>query len=570
MRMPDPCAKLHDPARIAALRQSRLLETRAEPAFDRLARLASHALRTPIALVSAVGGEHVFIKSSVGLTEPFISQREIPLSRSLCQLVAITGGPIRISDVSTRSLLRDDMVIRQLGIVAYAGVPITAPNGYVLGALCVIDRNVRVWTDEEIALLTDLSAGVQAELQLRQHYDERQRLEAQLLQMQKVESVGRLASGIAHDFNNLLTAIIGYTELALRDLAPGTVVQNDLREIDKVARRATELTSQLMEFARNHTAEPCALNVNDLILDMDRLLRRLVTEDIEVISPLDPNLHLINADPGRLGQVLVNLVVNARDAMPNGGKLIIKTANIQLNQSRVCDQAMIKAGHYVLVSVADTGVGMAPEVLARAFEPFFTTKEPSRGTGLGLATCAQIIKQHGGHISIDSKAGQGTRVSIYLPRADNQAVAPPCSETDEVPLGSETILLAEDETFVRTSVARGLRALGYSVLEASDGHEALLTARRHQGTIHLLVADLIMPGISGQTLAEHLKMLRPNIGVLFMSGYTSRSIGQLPRLSADSVLQKPFLPSELARMVRTRLDTPAPQNTGSSTWYDSH
>jgi signal transduction histidine kinase/CheY-like chemotaxis protein len=561
--MPDPCATLRDPARIAALRQSRLLEALAEPAFDRLTRLASYALSAPAAILSLMDGERAYIKSSVGIPEPLVVQREVPLSRSFCQLVVTAGEPIRIADVRARAFLQDDWAIRQLGIVAYAGVPVATSTGHVLGALCVIDRNVRVWTDEEIALLVDLGAAAQTELQLRQHVDELQRLEAQLLQMQKTESLGRLASGIAHDFNNLLTAIIGYTELALRDLSPGDAVQSDLREIAKVARRATDLTSQLLGFARNHSVELCALNVNDLILDMDKLLRRLLTEDIELITLPDPNLQLINADPGRLGQVLVNLVINARDALLGGGQLIIKTANIQLNQSRVCNQAIIDAGCYVLVSVIDTGMGMAPGVLARAFEPFFTTKEPNRGTGLGLATCASIVKQHGGFMCVESEPGHGTSVSIYLPRTDHRLVAPPCGEADVAPLGTETILLAEDETSVRASVARGLRALGYTVLEAADGKDALSIAQRHQGVIDLLVADLVMPGMSGQTLAEHVKALYPSIAILFMSGYTSLRNVQLAQGSGASVLQKPFLPAELARSVRQQLDTSRERDRGS-------
>src|SRR6266545_1532465 len=419
VRMSDLCTKIHDPARLAALQQSRLLDTPTEPTFDRLTRLAAYALHASAAILSLVDFDRVFFKSSVGLPEPLATQREVPLSRSFCQLVAAAGEPICIADARVRSFLQDDWAVRELGIVAYAGVPVTTPDGYVLGALCVIDRAVRIWTDEEVGLLSDLAAAAQSEIQLRQHIDKHQRLEAQLLQAQKIESVGRLASGVAHDFNNLLTAIIGYTDLALRDLPLGSAARSDLHEIQKVAGRAIDLTGQLMAFARKQAIELCPLNLNDLILDMDKLLRRLVAEDIELITLPDPSLARVTADPGRLGQVLVNLAVNARDAMPNGGKLTIKTANIQLNHNHVCQQITIKAGRYVRMSVSDTGVGMSQEVLTRAFEPFFTTKEPSRGTGLGLATCSSIAKQHGGYLCIDSKLGQGTTVCIYLPQVDD-------------------------------------------------------------------------------------------------------------------------------------------------------
>src|SRR5436190_2582787 len=426
MRRSDPCAKIRDPARIAALRQARLLDTPAEPAFDRLTRLAACALHVSVAIVSLVDLDRVFFKSSVGLPEPLATQRSVPLSRSFCQLVAAVGEPIRIADARVRSFLQDDWAVRELGIVAYAGVPITTLDGYVLGALCVIDDAVRIWTDDEVALLGDLAVIAQREIVLRQQIDEQERLEAQLLQAQKIESVGRLASGVAHDFNNLLTAIIGYTGLALRELPPGNVARSDLLEIQKVAQRATGLTSQLMAFARKQVSELCSLNLNDLITDMDRLLRRLVAEDIELVTLPDPSLARVTADPGRLGQVLVNLAVNARDAMPNGGKLTIKTANIQLNHNHVCQQITIKAGRYVRLSVSDTGVGMSQEVLTRAFEPFFTTKEPSRGTGLGLATCLSIAKQHGGYLCIESKLGQGTTVCIYLPQIDGGVAIAPC------------------------------------------------------------------------------------------------------------------------------------------------
>jgi two-component system cell cycle sensor histidine kinase/response regulator CckA len=320
-----------------------------------------------------------------------------------------------------------------------------------------------------------------------------------------------------------------------------------------------------MAFARKQVIELCSLNLNDLILDMDKLLRRLVTEDIELVTRPDPSLARVTADPGRLGQVLVNLAVNARDAMPNGGKLTIKTANIQLTHNHVCQQIPIKAGRYVRMSVSDTGVGMSQEVLTRAFEPFFTTKEPSRGTGLGLATCSSIAKQHDGYLCIDSKLGQGTTVCIYLPQVDDGVAVASCGELYALPPGSETILIAEDEASVCTTIARSLRELGYTVLETNNGADALVIAQAYYGVIDLLLSDIVMPCMGGPALAARLATLRPGIAIVFMSGYVDAITAHLGSFVGKvAVIHKPFSPAEMARKVREVLDAASPQHSAQT------
>ncbi|HWQ15082.1 MAG TPA: PAS domain S-box protein, partial [Roseiflexaceae bacterium] len=387
---------------------------------------------------------------------------------------------------------------------------------------------------------------------------ERRRLEAQLLHAQRMESIGRLAGGVAHDFNNLLTAITGYSELALADLPPHHPVAAELAEIQRAAERATRLTRQLLAFGRRQIMEPRTLNLNDLILETDRLLRRLIGEHIELATLPAPDLWLVRADPGQIEQVLINLAVNARDAMPAGGKLTVETQNVVLDDAYARRHAGVVPGPYVMLAVSDTGAGMPPEVLAHAFEPFFTTKEAGRGTGLGLATCYGIVKQHSGNIWVYSEAGRGATFKIYLPRADTAAAELAlAAEPALAPGGSETVLLVEDEPAVRELAARVLRAHGYTVLEAAHGDEALRVAAAYDGHIHLLLTDIVMPQLGGTALAAQLLGSYPHMRVLYMSGYTDRAMWRSGELEAGAaLLQKPFTPTALARKVRDVLDAP--------------
>ncbi len=422
---------------------------------------------------------------------------------------------------------------------------------------------IRDITEQKRAKAAYKQAVIYAQ-ELRGEINERKRaeelraeLEQQFRQSQKMEAIGRLAGGIAHDFNNLLTAIMGYASMALDTLPADHPAIGDMQGIQKTAQRAANLTRQLLAFARRQIIEPRLLNLNDLILNLDKMLSRLIGEDIKLRLVLAPDLLPVKADSGQLEQVLLNLAVNARDAMPNGGELIIETTNVNLDHDYARRHADVSPGEYVLLAVSDTGVGMTEEVKSRLFEPFFTTKEVGKGTGLGLATCFGIVKQNGGHIRAYSELGEGTTFKVYLPQAEG--VASPISKPEPIDIltqGTETILLAEDEAAVRDLAVRVLRQQGYTVLAAADGQDALRLAQSQpKKEIHLLVTDMVMPHLGGAELANRLKEIRPKLRVLFMSGYTDSTIIRygLPQTGA-AFLQKPFSPQRLVHKVREMLD----------------
>ncbi|MCC6728605.1 MAG: PAS domain S-box protein [Chthonomonadales bacterium] len=390
---------------------------------------------------------------------------------------------------------------------------------------------------------------------------ERRELARQLLHAQKMEGIGRLAGGVAHDFNNLLTAILGYSEMAAAALPAGSEARVFLQNVESAAMRASDLTRQLLAFARRQPAEPRIVDLNQIVVNMDRLLRRLIGEDIEVVTLLAPGIWPVRADPGQVEQVLVNLVVNARDAMPDGGKLTVETQCVTLDEAWVRRGAGVAGGDYVLLAVSDTGVGMNEEVRAHIYEPFFTTKEVGKGTGLGLATCFGIVQQNGGHIAAYSEPGYGTTMKVYLPRAEGVAVDLGRAASADPPAGGrETILLAEDEPLVREMAEHILRSQGYRVLAARSGADAVAVASRHPGDIHLLVADVVMPGMGGQAIAERLQASRPGLRALYVSGYTESSVVRMGALEEGiAFLAKPFTPGALARKVREVLDTPGPR-----------
>ena len=384
---------------------------------------------------------------------------------------------------------------------------------------------------------------------------ERRSLERQLLQAQKMEAVGRLAGGIAHDFNNVLTAIFGYADLLTEEFPAGSPARQDLEEIRKAATRASALTRQLLAFSRQQVLAPVVLSVNDLVDDVGKMLRRLVGEDVELRLILARDAGNVRADSGQLQQVIMNLVVNARDAMPTGGKLVIETADAELTEQYAEMHQAVIPGRYVMLAVSDTGVGMDAQTKARIFEPFFTTKEKGKGTGLGLSTVYGIVKQSGGYVWVYSEPGHGTTFKLYLPRVDAPAEpqAPP-RETATL-TGTETILLAEDDEILRPLTKGLLAKLGYTVLDAESAEQALAVAGARQGPIHLLVADVVMPGASGRELARRLAQSRPETRVLYVSGYTDDAIVHHGMLEPGlKFLQKPFTPAALARKVREVLD----------------
>jgi two-component system, cell cycle sensor histidine kinase and response regulator CckA len=385
---------------------------------------------------------------------------------------------------------------------------------------------------------------------------ERQALEDQLRQAQKMEAIGQLAGGVAHDFNNLLTAINGYSDLTLRRLAEEDPLRRNVEEVRKAGERAAALTRQLLAFSRKQVLQPVALDLNALVSDMEKMLRRLIGEDVELRTALAPGLGSIKADPGQVEQVIMNLAVNARDAMPRGGKLTIETAEVRLGEDAASRLAAAAPGTYVLLSVADTGVGIDDETLEHIFEPFFTTKEQGKGTGLGLSTVYGIVKQSGGGVRVTSEVGRGSTFEVYFPRVGEGAQEYRRGTEPEGELrGTETILLAEDEEMVRRLTREVLEMYGYRVLVAAGGGAALLICERHEGPIHLLITDLVMPEMSGRELVARVASLRPEMKVLFMSGYTDASAtGQGGFEEGSDFIQKPFTPAALARKVREVLD----------------
>ena len=415
------------------------------------------------------------------------------------------------------------------------------------------DGKLRVFLNNVVGFLEDGHLvrvwGTQRDVSEQRH------LEEQFRQAQKMEAVGQLAGGIAHDFNNLLTAILGNTQLLLRDLPPGDANRGDVEEIRKASERAASLTRQLLAYSRRQMLQPEVLDLNVVVAEMDKMLRRLIGEHIALVTVLSPDLGRVRADPNQIEQVLVNLAVNARDAMPDGGKLTIETANVDLDDAFAQAHLGSVPGPYAMFAVTDTGIGMDSTVRAHLFEPFFTTKDVGKGTGLGLATAYGIVKQSDGYIAVYSEPGHGSSFTIYLPRIATPAGTAPAAAKSGPGRGTETVLVVEDEPAVLTLSCRALEAQGYVVLAASDAAAALRVVERHGGIIHLLLTDVVMPGLSGRDLADQLAARRPGIRVLYMSGYPGDAVVQHGELPAGSAfLQKPFSPDGLARKVRDVLD----------------
>ncbi len=383
--------------------------------------------------------------------------------------------------------------------------------------------------------------------------------EEHLRQTQKLESIGLLAGGIAHDFNNLLVVINGYTDLALRELKQNQALHAKIEEVRKAGERAATLTRQLLAFSRKQVMKPEVLDLNTVVADTSKMLQRLIGENIELSLNLKPALEKIKADPGQIEQVIINLAVNARDAMPRGGKLIIETNNVELSEEYTLQRAVVLPGHYVRLAVSDTGTGMDRQTQERIFEPFFTTKALGRGTGLGLSTVYGIVKQSGGYVWVYSEMGQGTTFKIYLPRIQGQVTTRSLSAVSaELPRGTETVLLVEDEVAVRKMTRVVLERCGYNVIEVASGNEAKTACLHHEGDIHLLLTDVVMPQMGGREVAEMLLQLHPEMKVLYISGYTDDAIihhGMLEKGTA--FLEKPFMPEALARKVRAVLDEPS-------------
>ena len=408
--------------------------------------------------------------------------------------------------------------------------------------------------------LDDRAERKRAEEALRQS-------EKQFRQSQKMEAVGRLAGGIAHDFNNLLTVIMGYSQVLSTELGPQHPLRGKIEETLKAGERAATLIRQLLTFSSKQSLDPKVLSLNTAVTSLESLLRRLIGEDIQFVTKLDPTNGRLRADQAQLEQVLVNLVVNARDAMPKGGTLTIETAQVELTRSPVYHLTPLPPGPYVRLSVSDTGCGMDRKTQSHIFEPFFTTKGEGKGSGLGLSTVFGIVTQCGGAIDVTSRVGHGTRFDLYFPSVESDILTTaPTQPSGQPQRGTETILVAEDEPSVRTLVRDELRKLGYRVIEAKNGVEACLLATQQAGSLQLLLTDVVMPGMGGRELAQHLSVIKPDLRTLFMSGYMD-DVGIMAgqEEGTSSFLQKPFTPEVLARAVRNLLDARTPSDkTGAS------
>ncbi len=422
----------------------------------------------------------------------------------------------------------------------------------------------KAFDELSVSLIRDLEGkpirfrGIARDVSERKRAEEEKlSLQEQLRQAQKMEAIGQLAGGVAHDFNNLLTVIKGYSQLSLLDLKEDSPLWGNIQEIEKASQRATDLTRQLLAFSRRQILDLKVLDLNVLLKDVEKMLRRIIGEDIALVTLLSEGLGKVKVDPGQIEQVIFNLAVNARDAMPSGGKLSIETANAELDEEYARSHVNVAPGRYVRLSVSDTGVGMTQEVKERVFEPFFTTKEKGKGTGLGLSMVYGIVKQSEGNIWLYSEPGRGTTFRIYFPRTEEEADGLHREEvTDVFPRGSETILLVEDDELVRDLATRLLEQQGYRVLKATNGQEALRVAREHVGeTIHLLLSDIVMPQMGGKELGDWLKISRPNVKVLYTSGYADNAIVHQGVLDPGThFLQKPFSLKTLSHKVREVLD----------------
>ncbi len=401
---------------------------------------------------------------------------------------------------------------------------------------------------------------------IAQDITDRKKLEEQLRQAQKMEAIGNLAGGIAHDFNNLMTVVTGYSQFVLNKVADESPLRADIEEIKKAGQRAASLTRQLLAFSRRQVLSPELVSLGDVVSNIKEMLKRLIGETIELVVTSGTDLRRVKADPGQIEQIIMNLALNARDAMPDGGKLLIETDNIDLDATYCGQWSDVRPGPHVVLAVSDTGTGMDAETQQHIFEPFFTTKELGRGTGLGLSMVYGIVQQSGGSVRVYSEPGCGATFRILLPEAkEDAALHKPQKSPDRTQPGFETVLIAEDEDMVRTLTRRILESHGYRVLEARNGKEALEIAERHVGPLHLLLTDVVMPKMSGKELAQHLQKSRPETKVLYMSGYSENLVSHQGILDAGvALIEKPFAEESLLQRVRAILDG------CPSTRFDAH
>jgi PAS domain S-box-containing protein len=541
-------------AGVAALGQRALAGAEPEALMARAADLVAGGLAADLCgvLEPLPGGRALLLRAGAGWPEGLVGRATVEAGdRSPAGHALLSGEPVLVADLAAEARFGVPPLLRERGAVSGLAVPVPGHDA-PWGVVEAYTARRRDFSTEDVHFVQAVANVLATALERRRASEALRRSEAQLLQAQKMEAVGRLAGGVAHDFNNLLTVINGYSEVLLQGLPDADPIREPLGEIRTAGERAGLLTRQLLAFSRKQVLQPVVVNLNAVVADMDRMLRRLIGEDVELVTRLDPALWLVRADAGQVEQVLLNLAINARDAMPTGGRLTLETHNVEAGPGAA------RPGRYALLAVSDTGLGMTDDVRGHIFEPFFTTKEPGRGTGLGLSTVYGIVTQSGGQVEVESGPGLGTTFRVYLPRAE-EAAAPAGRKEPGAgpPRGDETVALVEDDDSLRALVHTVLTRSGYRVIDARHGPEALLKCGQHDGPIHLLVTDVVLPQVSGPQLAERLAVLRPGLKVLFISGYTDEAVIRHGMVSPGTAfLPKPFTPAALAQKVREVLDAP--------------
>ena len=495
-------------------------------------------------------GETLVYRAFTGWKDITVGQTTVALNENTqAGYTYLRNQPVLVTDLASETRFSQSVVLRDYNITSGMSVVVPGPaNAY--GVLEAHDSRRRDFTQDDVHFLQAIAHVLGTAL-------ERHRSEAAFRQAQRLEAVGRLASGVAHDFNNMLTAITGYGEMLRSGFKPDDPLRADVDEILGAAQRAAQLTRQLLAFSRQSVLQPRLVVMNDVVRGIHNMLARIVGTKVEFRTALDPDLGLVKADPSQMEQVVLNLCVNARDAMPDGGTLELKTCNVDMDAQAAHDAGIEKPGPYVMIAVTDSGVGMDPETRVRIFEPFFSTKPAEKGTGLGLATVYGIVKQSGGDIWVYSEVGRGSTFKIFLPRIDEplREEAAAAVHRGPAPRGSETILLADDEAPILKVARRILENAGYRVIVAADGAEALKVAAAHRGSIELLVTDMVMPHVGGRQLADKLRAERPGLRVLYLSGYTDTAAARQGLMEPGAeFLQKPFSTDSLVRRVREVLD----------------